>query len=232
MRVAERHAPLHQPLGQVDGRRVLAVGRRLHPRRHHLGGGQQPRDRAEREAALVERVEQRLLVLLQVAVVRERQALERGEEPGEVADEPAGLAPRQLGDVGVLLLREHRRTGAVGVGEAQEAELLAGPQHDLFAEPRQVHLRERGHEQRLGDEVAVGHRVERVVEPLGEPEVDGGGVGIEGQARPGERTGTERRHVGARRARRAQRSTSRANDQKWARKWCASSTGCARCRCV
>ena len=38
------------------------------------------------------------------------------------------------------------------------------PQHDLLAEARQVHLGERGDEQRLGHEVAVGHRVERVVE--------------------------------------------------------------------
>ena len=36
--------------------------------------------RGEGEAHLVDRVEQRLLVLLQVAVVRERQALQRGEE--------------------------------------------------------------------------------------------------------------------------------------------------------
>ena len=105
-----------------------------------LGRREQPGDRAEREPALVERVEQRLLVLLQVAVVREREALQRGEEAGEVADQPPGLAPRQLGDVGVLLLRQHRRAGAVRVGEAQEAELLARPQHDLLAEARQVHL--------------------------------------------------------------------------------------------
>ncbi len=72
VRLAEGHAPLHQPLGEVDGGGVLAVGRRLHARLDHLRRGQQPRDRSQREAALVERVEQRLLVLLEVAVVRER----------------------------------------------------------------------------------------------------------------------------------------------------------------
>ena len=41
------------------------------------------------------------------------------------------------------------------------------PQHDLLAEPREVHLTQRRDEQRLGDEVAVRHRVERVVEARG-----------------------------------------------------------------
>ena len=71
------------------------------------------------------------------------------------------------------------------------------PQHDLLAEARQVHLGERGDEQRLGHEVAVGHRVERVVEAAREPEVGGGAVGVERQARAGERARAERRHVGA-----------------------------------
>ncbi len=194
--VAEGHALLHQPLGEVDRGGVLAVGRRLHACCHHLRRREQPGDRAQREPALVERVEQRLLVLLEVAVVGEREALERGQEPGEVADQAAGLAARELGDVGVLLLRQHRRPGAVRVGEAEEAELLAAPQHDLLAQTRQVHLGERGDEQRLGHEVAVGHRVERVVEPAGEAEVGGGGVGIEREARPRERAGAERRDVG------------------------------------
>ena len=67
------------------------------------------------------RVEDRLLVLLQVAVVGERQALERGQQPGEVADQPAGLAAGQLGDVGVLLLRHDARPGGVGVVRASRS---------------------------------------------------------------------------------------------------------------
>ena len=87
------------------------------------------------------RVEDRLLVFLQVAVVGERQALERGEQPGEVADQPAGLAARELGDVGVLLLRHDRRPGRVGVVELDEAELRGGPEDDLLAEAGEVRRR-------------------------------------------------------------------------------------------
>ena len=109
-----------------------------------------------------------------------------------------GLAARQLGDVGVLLLRQHRRPGRERVGELHEAELLARPQHDLLADAREVHLGERGGEQRLRHEVAVRDRVERVLEPVREAERVGDVVGIERQARAGERAGPQRRHIGAR----------------------------------
>ena len=104
----------------------------------------------------------------------------------------------ELGDVGVLLLRQHRRAGRVGVGEADEPELLRRPQHDLFADPRQMQLRHRRDEQRFGDEVAVGDRVERVLEPASEAELGGDEGRVERQARTGERARAQRRHVGAR----------------------------------
>ena len=118
-------------------------------------------------------------------------------KPGEVADQPARLAARELGDVGVLLLRQHRRAGRVRVGEPDEPELLGRPQHDLLADAREVHLRQRRDEQRLGDEVAVGDRVERVLERRREAELGRDERGIERQARAGERARAERRHVGA-----------------------------------
>jgi hypothetical protein len=91
------------------------------------------------------------------------------QEAGEVADQPAGLASRQLGDVRVLLLRQHRRTGRVGVVEAGEPELLGGPQHELLADARQVDRDHRQREQRLGDVVARADGVHRVLEPAANP---------------------------------------------------------------
>ena len=67
------------------------------------------RERAERARDVGARGEDRRLVLLQVAVVGERQPLDRREQPGEPADRRARLAARELGDVGVQLLRHHRR---------------------------------------------------------------------------------------------------------------------------
>ena len=115
--------------------------------------------RRQRQRHLVDGVEQRLLVLLEVAVVGERQALERGEQAGEVADEPTGLAPGQLGDVGVLLLRHHRAAGGVGVVEAWRSRTRRVVHSTTSSPmPREVHADQREGEERLGDEVAVATR--------------------------------------------------------------------------
>ena len=113
----ERHALADQPLGDVGGEREALRGELGHPlgvegqRRDHAGeGGQQHLEG-------VDGVEDRLLVLLQVAVVGQRQRLEGGQQPGEVADQAAGLAAGELGDVGVLLLRHDARPGGVAVVE-------------------------------------------------------------------------------------------------------------------
>ena len=134
----------------------------------------------------------RLLVFLQIPVVREREPLERGQQPGQVADHPPGFAPHQLGDVGVLLLGHHRGTGRERVGQPHESELGTRPQHDLLADTREMHLGECGREYGFGHEVSIRDRVERVLESGREPEQGGGAVRIERQARSGQRAGTER----------------------------------------
>ena len=97
-----------------------------------------PGDGGQQQLQLLDRVEQRLLVLLQVAVVGQRQPLERGQQPGEVADQPAGLAARELGDVRVLLLRHDRAAGGEGVVERDVAELGGRPEDDLLGDPGEV----------------------------------------------------------------------------------------------
>ena len=104
----------------------------------------------------------------------------------------AGLAPGELGDVRVLLLRHDRRAGSVRVVDLDPAELLRGPQHDLFAEPGQVHTGQRGREAELGGEVAVGDRVHGVRRGAVEAELGRELPRVDGQRRPGERAGAER----------------------------------------
>ncbi len=122
-----RHALAHQPLGNVGGEGEALGGQALQPvgvedeGRDHAGEGRQ------QDGEGVDRVEDRLLVLLQVTVVGQRQALEGRQQPGEVTDDPAGLAAGQLGDVGVLLLRHDARPGRVGVIEGDESEFSSGP---------------------------------------------------------------------------------------------------------
>ena len=54
-----------------------------------------------------------------------------------MAEDAAGLAARELGHVRVLLLRHDRGAGAEAVGQADEAEARAHPQHQLLGDRRE-----------------------------------------------------------------------------------------------
>ena len=148
---------------------------------------------ARRQGDLVERVEQRLLVLLQVAVVGQGQALERGQQPGQVADEAARLAPGQLGDVGVLLLRaasscrwRTRRPAAGTRTRRVDHRTISSPSRDRC---RPIRVRPN---RASATKSRSRHGVEGVVEHGGEAEVGGHPRRVERQRRPGQRSGAQR----------------------------------------
>ena len=105
----------HQPIRQVRGGGEASTGHGAHAGRvrlqvpHHAGHGGQ----AERER--VRRVEHRLLVLLHVLGVGERQALHHRQQRHQRAGDAAGLGAHQLGGVRVALLRHDGAAGGVGV---------------------------------------------------------------------------------------------------------------------
>ena len=60
-----------------------------------------------------------------------------------------------------------------------------------------MHLGERGDEHRLGDEIAVGDGIERILEGCGESELGCYRLRVERQAGSCERAGAQGRHIGA-----------------------------------
>ena len=108
----------------VAGRLGEAFPIEAQPAEHALG-------RLEAELEVVDRVEQRLLVLLQVLRVGERQAVQDPGEGQEARRDPRRLGPEQLRRVGVLLLRHDARARREVLGELAEPELVARPEHDL-----------------------------------------------------------------------------------------------------
>ena len=211
--------------GAVGGRLAHALGVEVQARH-------QQRGRAQRAVVGRHLREGELLVLLQVAVVRQRQALADGEHGREPADRDARAPAQVLGDLRVLLLRHHRRAERDRVVELRERELLRREHDHLLGQAREVHEPERAGVEQVADEVAVGDRVDRVVERAREAELAGRPLRVERQARAGQRAGAERalvgRGVGAARS----RSASRSSIHACAARWWPSSTGCARCRCV
>ena len=99
---------------------------------------------SEAELHRVDGVEDAFLVLLEILVVGERQALDRREHRHEMADDASCLAAYELRDIWVLLLRHHRGTCAVRVVELDEVELAAAPENGLLGEPGEMHHEDGG----------------------------------------------------------------------------------------
>ena len=189
MGAAEGHALLDQPLGHVGGQGESLGGELGHALVVQGHGGGHPGHGGQEDRQGVDGVEDRLLVLLQVTGVGQGQALEGGQQPGQVADEPPGLAPGQFRHVRVLLLGHDRGAGGVGVVQGGEAELLGGPDDDLLAQAGEVHGGHGQDEGQLGDDVARAGAVDGVLHRRREAQVGGHRVGIQAEraARQGAR---------------------------------------------
>ena len=158
--------------------------------------------------------------------------LEGGEQAREVADEAARLAARELGDVGVLLLRHDRRARRVAVVERDEAELAGVPEDDLLGEAREVDADLRGRRTRTRRR-RRGWRCRRSSSRPG-PRARGRRRRMPRRGRAWTRRARPRRtarHPPASSSRRAARGRA-TSGHAWASRWCASSTGWACCRCV
>ncbi len=118
---------------------------------------------SEAQLERVDRVEQVLLVLLEILVVGQRKPVEDPVEGHQVPRDPGRLGAQQLCGVRVLLLRHDARAGGERIGDLAEAELLTRPEHDLRPELREVGRAGRRRREVVEHEVAVGHGVDRVL---------------------------------------------------------------------
>ena len=197
VRMAERHTVLDKPFGDVGGQREAGRGFLFQavavevPGLDHAGeGGQQHFER-------IDLVEHGLLVLLQVASVGGGQALQGGQQTGQIADESAGLAAGELGDIRVLLLRHDGGAGGIAVVELDEGELLGVPDDDLLGQAGDVHAGHGGHEREFGHEITCGGAVDGVVGHAGEAELTRHGLRVEAERVAGQCAGAVRRGVDA-----------------------------------
>ena len=196
MRLPERHASADERLREVRGvEPFLRRGRAHRPgvEPHGLDGPDQRRqDQLERVGG----VERRLLVLLEVAVVPERQAVQHRRQRREPGGDASGLRARELRGIGVPLLRHDARAGRVRLVELGPAQRGVGPPGEIGRQPRQVRRADRGVRQELLHEVPVRDGIDRVVERALEPESCGRRGRVEAERRRGQRPGAERRHRG------------------------------------
>ena len=196
MRGPERHAAAHQPLGDVGGQGVAGRGQLRHPLDIEDQSGNQTGHGRQHQFELGHRIENRFLILLQITVVGQRLRFERGQQAREVADQPAGLAAGQFGDIRIFLLRHDRTSARPRVMQSDIAEFRCAPKNYVLGQPRDIHGDHGQHEGGLGGEVPRGRGVDRIVRGCGETQIRGDSVGIQTQRGPGQRTGTVRRYRG------------------------------------
>ena len=197
VRLAEGHPFANQEVGDLGGRQHLVAGGVLEALAVEGDPGEHPLGCVEAGLDRVDRVEQRLLVLLHVLAVGQRQRVHGAQQGEEVGRDPGALGAQQLGRVGVDLLRHDRRPRGEGLVEPAEAELAARPDDDLRAEPGEVHRAGRGGGEVVEDEVAIGGAVDRVVGDVFEAEVVGDRATVDLPVDPREGSRPERHHAGA-----------------------------------
>jgi hypothetical protein len=101
-----------------------------------------------------------------VSIVGHRQTFEQREQRDEVADDAAGFAAREFGDIGIFLLRHQRRAGGVGIGELDEVKFRTGPENQILGQPRKMHGQQRGGGTKFNGEIAVADGVHGILREL------------------------------------------------------------------
>jgi hypothetical protein len=97
--LTEGKALAHEVVGKIDGEHCGGQLRQ-HPRGVQSQASDQACQHRQKEHQRVGGVKDRLLVLLQVSIVRRGEALEHGQQSGQVPDQPAGFAQASLERVG------------------------------------------------------------------------------------------------------------------------------------
>ena len=195
VRFAERHALAHERVGQLDREQVVRE-RRRDPVAIRCQRVDRRRECCEQQLERVRRVEHGLLVLLQILLVRAREALQQRRQPLRVREQPRALSPRQLEQVRVALLRQQARAGREPVRRREPAERRRAEEHEVFREPGQVDPQQRRRLQVLDGEVAIAHGIERICRHAREAEPGGERGAVVAERRAGHGAGAEREPVG------------------------------------
>ena len=163
----------------------------------HLDARQQLREDREAHRQGVDRIEERLLVLLVVAIVGERLCLHERQQRDEVPVYAPRLAADQLGHVGIFFLRHDGRAGAEAVSKLDEAKTGIRPQNEFLAEARKVHSDKRRTGAELDRKIAIGDGIDRVLADAIETQLFCDGLAIDGERAAGQRGSPERQAVHA-----------------------------------
>ena len=197
MRMAERHSVLDEPFGDVGGEGETGRGFCFEAFLVEDHGADHAGERGKEHFQRVDLIEYGFLVFLKITRISGGQALQRGEQTGQIANETAGLASCEFRDIRVFLLRHDGRSSGISVVKAHEREFLGVPDDDFFRQPTDVDTCHGRNECEFGDQITAGGTVDGVRGHLGETKFAGHGHRLQAKGVAGEGTGTIRACVDA-----------------------------------
>ena len=115
MGLPKGNAFAHEIVSEIRGEQCGVARGRLAGSAVYFRVFQHRGSKAHGRAHRIDGIEQALFVFLQIAIVGHRQALEQGQQRNQIADNTAGFATREFGDVRIFLLRHQGRAGRVRV---------------------------------------------------------------------------------------------------------------------
>ena len=201
VRLAERHALLDEKVGELGGEQEAARRAARMRSRVEAQPRQHGRERAQRGERRVRRVEHRLLVLLEVAVVGERQALHHRQHGDAGCRRCGRLLPRTSSATSGFFF-----CGMIELPVENSSGNSTKPNSAVAQSIRSAQSRERCTKridvggEKLGDEVAIGDGVDRVLRDAVKAELARDERAIDREGHAGERARAERHHVDARAA--------------------------------
>ncbi len=161
VRGAEGNALVDEVSGGGHGIEIAGLRGFVHACAIELKGGGEAGHKREHLRNEVD-AEGRLLRLLHVFIVGQRQAFELQRHCLRSAVNAADLGADQLSEVGIFLLRHGAGAGGKGLGQRDEVELRGGEKRDLFGETAQMQADKGERLQIFQNEVAVAGGVDGV----------------------------------------------------------------------
>ena len=162
MGLTERHPLLHQIVCQICSIGEILCHSPTHNILPHLHAPENSGINCQTELDGINGIKDTLLVLLQILVVSQWQALNSGQHSHEMAHNPTGFASYQLGYIRILLLRHHGRASAMSIIQLNKEELTGTPQNGFLTETGQMNHENGSRRQELHNIIPIRYSIQTV----------------------------------------------------------------------
>ncbi len=132
----------------------------------------------QRALNCIDRIEQRFLVFLDIAIVRGRKRFHRRQHRHEIPIKPASLAACQFSHVRVFLLRHQTGVRGKRIAKFQKTEFGRAPDDQVLAETGEMHADHRQTKKKFAHEIPVTDGIDTILAHARKTEVTRDAIAI------------------------------------------------------